>query len=314
MPYCKEFQNLFQPNGLLANQLYQTLFQKLNISAADVEKAVEHLDCSQILPWLDSVYVQYSSKRPGIRPFHLGLGNPDADILIVGSELAIDTNRPNPKELANGGCTTGGYYKRLFVNEAILNYYLWFCKVNGSVIPPNCCIQDPEFPASFCHLYNDEKPWNGHYWAKISVLIGALLGRMYDNKTEAAFFRTKDVNKSFFKHVFLTELHDIPSARSTPHANGTAIANKIDDLATIPFFRKFKRIVFACKTYLDDNLPDYKQHIESKYGVTAKNQSAFRNIKDVFESPEQKIIVCSNLSGAAGWSNAELLELAAILN
>jgi hypothetical protein len=134
-----------------------------------------------------------------------------------------------------------------------------------------------------------------------------------DRKRETSYFRTKDYTESFFKHVFLTELHDIPSAYSPANPNAPAILQKIDDLVTIPFFKKFKRIVFACRTYLTKQLPEYRKVIQRAYQTSLIQSDLSRNIKDVFSSQNQKIIICNNLAGAAGWSNVELQLLASLL-
>jgi hypothetical protein len=311
MPYCKEFTQLLQSPE--SNISYPELFGTLNLFDANINPRLTKLDCNEIHLWLDGLFDKYIQHKDSIRPFHLGLGNPDANILVVGKELAINSNAPNPKQLSHTNCSVSKYYKKLFVNEAILNYFLWFYKAGGNKIPPNCCIQDPQFASSFCDLYNSEKK-NGHYWAKMSKVVGAFLGRdIKYGENEAGYFRSRNYTESFFDHVFLTELHDIPSSYSPSHPNAPAIQQKIDELATIPFFKKFKRIVFACRTYLREQLPEYRKDIQKTYQTSLIQSDLSRNIKDVFSIQNQKIIVCNNLAGGAGWSNVELELLASLL-
>ncbi len=168
--------------------------------------------------------------------FHIGLGNPDADILIVGNELAINPMEPNPKELKD--CTKCQYRKLLFVNEVLLNYYVWKVKneYNGEMLNPNCCIQEPEFPSSFCHLYNREKT-GGHYWQKINGLVSLLENKKID-------FRTNKKEASFFNHVFLTELNAIPLRKSHDNYNGEDLLTQFENLLTIPFYSEFPIKIF----------------------------------------------------------------------
>ncbi len=310
MPYCKEFNDLFSTDSAT---FQNSPFEKIELTKKDVEKILKSSDCQSTLLRLNELFDKYIKSGNSISPFHLGLGNPDSNILIVGQELAINPDAPDPVVLNNKNCNISNYYRNLFVNEAILNFFLWECKVNGMPITPNCCIQDPEFASSYCHLYNEEKNWNGHYWAKISIAIGAYLNRNYNSPNEALFFRTKIYPDSFFNHVFLTELHDIPSAQAPRIQNAQLILQKINDLATIPFFRKFKRIVFACRTYLNGHLPNYSATIITTYNVNPIQSDLSRNIRNVFESNNQKIIVCNNLGGAAGWTNTELQTLGNLL-
>lgn len=307
MPYCKEFTDLFSAPQFEVFRKQYSFFDEKDLSETYLENLIKANNFGQASIWLKGLYETYTKRKSGL-PFHIGLGNPDARILFVGKELGIDVNYPNPPQLIKSKCNIDKYYELLFVNEAVLNYLLWFCKINGIDIPPNCCFQNPEFPPSFCKLYNSEpKKKSGHYWRYINKAIGAFLERELD-------FNTEDYDLSFFRYSFLTELNNIPSARTIGQPNRHTIQNKFEDLLNISFFKKFDRVVFSCHTYLRDNISDYRSKIEKAYSVTLKSRSQIScNIKDVYESQQKRVIICNHISGGAGWTNEELQSLGNLL-
>lgn len=304
MPYCNEFVELFE------NEIFDEypLFTELGLDKNLVLDKLKSTDHSSLCTWIDELCEDFLSKKDNIKPFHLGLGNPNSDILFVGHEIAININAPNPAQLQETQCATEYYYKKLFVNEAILNYFLWYCKILGIVIKPNCCVQNPEFASAFCHLYNTEKP-GGHYWANINKILNGECNLKRVNNIvvgDECNFKTKTYLHSFMYKCFLTELNNIPSPRSPLNVNPTTIADKINDITSLPFFRKFGKIVFACHTYIQNDL----SLLMTDYGVTLREKQISTNIRYIYEGNNKKIIVCNNLSGAAGWSNIELNRLA----
>jgi hypothetical protein len=316
MPYCDEFNELFRGDAFESTLQQNPILTIPGLTPQIVEEHLRNLNCGITSEWQDNLFNEYL-KNQEIKPFHLGLGNPNSNILVVGHELAINVDKENPRQLRETTCNPTNYYRKLFVNEAILNYFLWYRKVAGNNILPNCCLQDPEFPPSFCTLYNREKPFPGHYWATLSKAIGAYLKRDISNKEinnkviEKSFFRTQLYNKSVFNHVFLTELNNIPSAHSFGTPDAATIVGKINDLSNIRFFRKFNKIVFGCHKYIRNHL----EIIPENYGVVLdeKEEDVSPNIRHVFRSNEQLVVVCNNLSGANGWSNNELERLGNLL-
>lgn len=306
MPYCKEFNDLFSYSNFEEVLIHNPISNVLGTTHAEIARQIKLQDCKSISKWLDEIYKQYKAKKSRIQPLHIGLGNPDSNILIVGHELAINADKPSPKKLENKNCTMNNYYAKLLINEAVLNYSLWSSKVNGGSIAPSCCLQDPEFPPSFCHLYNTEKP-GGHYWSKINNIISNLHNKTFD-------FNTDKNNASFFSHVFLTELNSIPSAKSQGIQDRSSLKNKFDLVLSNPFYSKFGRVIFSCRTYLNKHVPGYMEDIKRVHAMKeSKTFQATRNIKAVFKSGTKKVIVCSNLSGVAGWSSDELKVMAELL-
>ncbi len=290
-PYCEEFVDLFRTDNL-------PFSDELTIEIQNVINGISKFGNSSNID-LAKLYDDFL--RLKMRPLHIGLGNPNSDILIVGQENAGQSPelpaKSNPKKFNLSGCTNEHYYRDVFVNEHILNYFLWAHKVAGGVITPNCTFQDPEFASSYCHLYNTEKP-GGHYWAKANYIISKMLNLDLD-------FRTMSFTNSFFNHCFLTEMHNNPSPSSPRNPDIVNISNKFDDLLTNPFYSKFKKIVFACNTYLK-RVPDARNRIQTAFGLTLIEKPVTRGMHVIYEGNGRKIIICNNLSGAAGWANVEL--------
>lgn len=298
IPYCKEFVDLFRTDTL-------PFSDELSI---EIQNGINGISKSENIRRMDLAKLYNTFLGFKMRPFHIGLGNPNSDILIVGQENAGQSldlpNKPNPQHLGLTGCTNEHYYRDLFVNEHILNYFLWAHKVAGGNIFPNCTFQDPEFASSYCHLYNKEKR-GGHYWAKANYVISKMLNFDLD-------FRTMNFSGSFFNHCFLTEMHNNPSPSSPRIPNIVNISNKFDDLITNPFYTKFKKIVFACNTYLN-HIPDARDRIEGAFGVTLIEKPVTRGIHAIYGGNGRTIIICNNLVGTAGWKNIELERIGFIL-
>ena len=299
IPYCEEFVDLFRTDTV-------PFSDELTI---EIQSGINGISKSGNSNNIDLVKLYDAFLRLKMRPLHIGLGNPNSDILIVGHENAGQAPdlpaKDNPPQLGLTGCTNQHYYRDLFVNEHILNYFLWAHKVAGRDILPKCTFQDPEFASSYCHLYNTEKR-GGHYWAKSNYVISKMLNLDFD-------FRTKNFNDSFFNHCFLTEMHNNPSPSSPINPNIVNISNKFDDLISNPFYTKFKKIVFACNSYLN-HIPDARNKILKAFGVILIEKSVARGMHAIYEGNGRKIIICNNLSGAAGWANVELERMGRILS
>lgn len=99
--------------------------------------------------------------------------------------------------------------------------------------------------------------------------------------------------------------------------NANAIRTQFQRLVSIPFYKKFNRIIFSCHRYLEDNIREgrrrvWKDIIMKEYDVadaSAKYPHVVRernNIKAVFESinprDNKRIIVTNHISGSTrGW-------------
>jgi len=296
IPYCQEFVDLFHTYTVPFSEEITSEIQKVMNGIGNTNK-------------LDLAKLYNGFLRLKMRPHHIGLGNPNSDILIVGHENAGQAPdlpaKDNPPQLGLTECTNPHYYRDLFVNEHILNYFLWAHKVAGVEIPPTCTFQDPEFASSYCHLYNTEKPI-GHYWAKANYVISKMLNLDLD-------FRTMSFSDSFFNHCFLTEMHNNPSPSSPRNPDIVNISNKFEDLINNPFYTKFMKIVFACNTYLN-HIPDARDRMQTAFGVSLIEEPATRNMQAIYEGNGRKIIICNNLNGAAGWANVELERMGRILS
>jgi len=319
MSYNQNFVNLFaDPTlfnqhelanaGVLFNDFEYHLFRK--------DPSSRIIGCKELEPIFSNCLKSFVADLHNPCPsFHVGLGNPNADILIVGNELAINPMEPNPKELSD--CTKYQYWKLLFVNEVLLNYYVWKVKNqhNGEMVHPNCCIQDPEFPSAFCRLCNREKP-GGHYWQKINGLISLLENKKFD-------FRANKKEDSFFNHVFLTELNAIPSKSSHNNHEIEELFARFENLLTIPFYSEFPIKIFSCHNYLKaikktekkkekTEIPLWEEVLfEKEYKklqVSSIPIGGKEKIVGVYKLDEKKIIVTKHFN-ARGWETKDFNNL-----
>lgn len=267
---------------------------------------------------IDNPKIDYNSMIWALSKPHIGLGNPNANLLIIGMELGFEESKEFPAHaLKHWQCSSSpvDYYKRLFINEVLLNYYLWYAKVHGQDIPGHqlCRFQNPEFPPSFCHLFNKEKR-GLHTWKMISNVVEHVAGQTFQ-------FTTDNPQQSFFRHCFLTELNLVPSSKSIFIDGLTRGRISIPDierrfhfLTHNGFYTDFKSIVFGCRSYLKQHIDQYEAKIEKAYNVK-KDQffTPTRNIKEVYVGENKRIFVTNQMSGANAWSKNEFELLGSMI-
>lgn len=254
-----------------------------------------------------------SELHPNLYSQYIGLGNPNSNILIIGHELGFESSKPFPmRATKHWTCPypNTNYYKMLHLNEVILNYNLWLTKISGHSIIPNCNVQDPEFPPSFCNLFNKEKI-RSHTWGLINQIISF-------HESFPFHFNAVNLSDSFFQHCFLTELNLVPASKSAHvKKNYEAVSDRFNYLLSTSFYQDFQTIIFSCATYLKTCIPDYQSKIKEAYGVTNTPISHYpniRNIKQVFTNESgKKIIVTNQLSGSCFWRTSELKLLASLI-
>lgn len=332
MKYKKTFEDMFKgvENDPIFTKLVEIFENNKNLHC-DCERIYEELDISYKDPKQtyeehckaneqNDLELDSESKSNNLQPGkgnktisnfkHIGLGNPNSKVLIVGKELAIDVNgNLSANGIKNWTCPMPytDYYKRLYINEVLLNYYLWAIKVKKGYIFTNLChFQDPEFPPSFCHLYNKEKTLN-HTWGVIN--------KMFSYRLSSAFnFNATLHSDSFFQHCFLTELYLNPSKRSTSMTKEkvASITSRFDEIINDPFYRDFDTIIFACATYLG-TIDDYSKKLCDQYKVNKIEMfNNTCNIKECYLG-DKKIIITSQISDLARWCDKELQQIASMI-
>lgn len=320
MTYKKSFEDLFKQ----FEEISEAVVRSADISTKTLIELFNgnaNISCDELVRKLiaisvDNTNADYNSIIWVLSRPHIGLGNPNSKVLIIGKELGFEETKKFPVHaLKHWTCPNppDDYYKRLFVNEVLLNYYLWAVKVQGHNIPPSklCCFQDPEFPASFCHLYNLEKR-GLHTWK--------LINKVFEIKHNQQFpFTTNTLGQSFFQHCFLTELNLVPSSKSIfvdgltrGRISKSDIDNRFELLTNSLFYNEFETIVFGCHSYLNKYVENYSHKIEVAYNVRKTNFSKTRNILELYTGHNKNVIITHQLSGSRTWSNDELNQLASM--
>ena len=127
------------------------------------------------------------------------------------------------------------------------------------------------------------------------------------NNTEISS-NTEKWEDNFFNHCFTTEVNHIPSKYSS-HFKSTLDRR---ELLRDPFFKSFKYVIIGAigsievkeiEDIFGSNLP-----FETiKIGENKKREIEIKVLKNEF----QKIILCNQLSGAAGWTTNAIKNLIA---
>lgn len=144
---------------------------------------------------------------------YIGLGNPNADILIIGKE-------PNITEPA-------------LLDEYQKNAFFWKYKTDNNVAEILEYLVTQNHP-----LY---KSWGKNTWSRYQTLID----RVRENKAPGYYV-------DFLKDVFTTELNDSPS-KNTASADKTGIGNQKQLFKDSPFIQEFKVVILACSNYIKND-------------------------------------------------------------
>ena len=115
--------------------------------------------------------------------------------------------------------------------------------------------------------------------------------------------RESDLN--FFNYCFTTELNYKPSK----YSKGYKLAAERKELLKDPFFQTFKYVIVGASTIIDkDDLNKiFQGKIEKDVILKGKNEKVKKI--SIISTESQRIILCNQLSGAAGWSNDNIDEL-----
>jgi hypothetical protein len=212
-------------------------------------------------------------------PYYIGYGNPNSDILFLGKEKAFDiTNSP-----------------ALFLHESINNNKQWEYLIEN-------CNTDLEFNPLFPQKYfgDNYKIKHTHTWGIYHKLVKGITENL-DVTTELEV-----LENNFFNHCFTTEVNHIPSKYSS---NLKSIDPR-KELLQHTFYKSFKYVIIGAIGSID------KEQIEEIFScfkvkeVRLNKEGVKKERKiDVFQNDTQKIILCNQLSGAAGWSNEEIANL-----
>jgi hypothetical protein len=212
-------------------------------------------------------------------PYYIGYGNPNSEILFLGKEKAFSvTNNPD-----------------LFFHESINNNKQW--ELSASKDNSTNLEFDPLIPTKYFKLKNSNfKIKKRTTWG----MYCDLLKRKYSDELDIS-------EDTFFQHCFTTEVNHKPSKTSK---NETLDDRRLPILQN-EFFKTFKYVIIGAinsidkegvkKIFGDDFIIDENKPI-------GKNKARSINIT-TFKNDRQKIILCNQLSGAAGWTEPAIQNL-----
>lgn len=151
-------------------------------------------------------------------PYYIGFGNPNADILIIGKEKAINKEK-SPEA---------------YFLESINNTFEWneiveksLDRINENDVVSKFKYKDARWP------YWDKKP--KATWMNYQKIIEKIYPDL-----------KKDKFNTFFHKSFITEVNHIPSLKSK---NNKDFGERLDFLKH-PFYQNFSVIILACGDYL----------------------------------------------------------------
>jgi hypothetical protein len=212
-------------------------------------------------------------------PYYIGYGNPNSDILFLGKEKAFDiTNSPD-----------------LFLHESINNNIQWECLIENG----NTNLEfNPLFPQKY--FGDDYKIKHTHTWGMYHKLVKGIT----ENPNISSELGVLENN--FFNHCFTTEVNHIPSKYSS---NLKSIDPR-KELLQHAFYKSFKYVIIGAIGAIDQKqIKEIFGCFDPKEMLLNKEGSKKERKIEVFQNNTQKIILCNQLSGAAGWSNEEIANL-----
>lgn len=164
-------------------------------------------------------------------PFYIGFGNPNADVLIVGQEKAIDKKK-----------------KFVIKTESVENPWQWKKIADGNISDINYVFYEgKENISSFKNpLYPYAKICNGT-WSKYQKLLNLIYPEL----------EKEPIENSFFTKSFITEINHQPS----PIQLGNKRDPQREEFLHNDYYKNFNVIILAIGDYLKQN------EIEEKFDV-----------------------------------------------
>lgn len=203
---------------------------------------------------------------------YIGIGNPDAKILLVGKEAAMA-----PHEIEDSGYRSNARKWKEIVDGEATNHLI---------------IKDVK---------------KGHYLQKAGVTW-----RKYQLLHDAIFQKDPQRNGEgltidFMRHIFTTEMNDAPH-KTTGEAQAAEnfaanLKARREDFFSQPFIQQFPVIILACSNYIK-NHGEYSE-INDTFGVTFTEQVDIADTAYRFwthhstDAAQSKLVIhCRQLSGA----------------
>jgi len=198
----------------------------------------------------------YEEKDLIPNPFYIGFGNPNADILIVGQEKAIDENK-----------------KFVIKTESVENPWQWKKIIDENISDINylCYGENESFFKN--PLYPYAKKCKGT-WSKYQKLHNLIYPELVEEK--------KTIYNSFFKKSFITEINHRPSLTQSGNERDPLREKFLQN----DYYKRFKVIILAIGDYLRQN------EVEEKFNVNfIRNESEPRKKLVIYKNDNQKMIL-----------------------
>lgn len=258
-----------------------------------------------MLPEINDMYTEEfkSLVKNGVKDgFYIGLGNPNADILLVGKEAAI--NSSSEFEIQN---------QRNYYNNAID----WQENIDtGTKTVSN----DWDFNS----YIQDSKATNNPLFAFKGALIKeqGKTWRKYQKLYDCIFGRENGLvtyGHDFQKKFFITEMSDNP-VKSTNEAKHNLdfkekLQNRKETFFKSTFIEQFPIIILACSDYIWNLGKDENRQIDTLFGVeyshcyTTKTTKRPQSFYIHLNSNKSKLVIHTNQLSGSNASNELLVEM-----
>ena len=221
-------------------------------------------------------------------PYYIGFGNPNSDILFLGKEKGFDIeNRPD-----------------LFFLESIDNIKQWeLLTAKKNFNAQDSLYEKLNFNPIFPRLKHTQKISKRHTWGMYAHIISELKNLNHDTLIN----EVENYSNSLFNYCFMSEINYIPSN----YSKGAKLSPLRKEFLSNEFYKKFPLVIIGAKNCL--KAIDICDVFDAELSETNKEvgQNKARKIRiDIFKSNNQKIILSDHLSGAAGWTNNAISNLA----
>lgn len=168
--------------------------------------------------------------KSGMDNYYIGLGNPNAPILIIGQEPKIVEH--DLEGLQNHSKNAKEWMENIENNIPQINSY----------------------PVDKNHAFRTEKSWGSNTWSKYQKLNNLIFQR-----------EGKPYYIDFLEDVFTTEMNESP-AENNVISDKSSIPNRKRLLQDSPFIQNFPVVILACSHYIQ-NIPENPE-INTIFGVT----------------------------------------------
>lgn len=200
-------------------------------------------------------------------PFYIGFGNPNASLLLIGQEKAIDA-------------TTDKESMKL---ESTQNPYQWQKMIAEGIVDRNYEVEDPGVFKNPSFPYTENRK-GSNTWNHYQLLAKRLFPDLEDN------------SNSFFTKTFITEInHEVSKTSKGYQGNKDR-----KEFMSHRFFKSFPMTLIAAGNYLS------AQEIEERFEVQKVADLSQRSMKlQVFENQEQQRVVLSTRQFSNFYFNQE---------